>query len=187
MLDWLKNMGKDFPEFWKNYLLQLETQTTRKVALYLETTGINPSKDKIISIGAIVIENNQIRIENYLEIELNKADKIIGKDLDYNDIQAIESLVNFIGNSTIIGHRVHYDIEILNEYLSKIQCGRLKNNVFDIEVMHGKIIDQNSKQFSLTELLNIYKVTSSEIPTSANMSFSIALLFLKLKSRLKIN
>jgi DNA polymerase-3 subunit epsilon len=186
MLDWLKNIGKDYPEFWKNYLVRFETPSARKVALYLETTGINPAKDKIISIGAIAIENNQIRIENCLEIELNKADILDGKDLSYQDIQAIEALINFIGNSTLVGHRIHYDIEIINEYLHKLQSGRLKNDLFDVEVMHSKIIDQNSKQFSLVELLSIYKIDSPHIATSANISFSIALLFLKLKSRLKM-
>lgn len=184
MLDWFKNIGKDYPEFWKNYLLKFETPTARKVALYLETTGINPAKDKIISIGAIVIENNQILVENCLEIELNKGEVLGNKDLSYEDIQAIESLINFIGNATLVGHRIHYDIEIINEYLSKIQSGRLKNDLFDVEVMHSKIMDQNSKQFSLVELLSIYKIDSPHIVTSANISFSIALLFLKLKSRL---
>ncbi|MFM9989534.1 exonuclease domain-containing protein [Flavobacterium sp.] len=187
MLDWFKNIGKDYPEFWKNYLLQFEMPTERKVALYLETTGLNPAKDKIISIGAIAIENNQIRVENCLEIELNKAEVIETKDLSYQDIQAIESLINFIGNATLVGHRIHYDIEIINEYLSKIQSGRLKNDLFDVEVMHTKIIDQNSKQFSLVELLSIYKIDYPQIVTSANISFSIALLFLKLKSRLKMS
>jgi DNA polymerase-3 subunit epsilon len=70
--------------------------------------------------------------------------------------------------------------------LSKIQSGRLKNDLFDVEVMHSKIIDQNSKQFSLVELLSLYKIDSPHIATSANISFSIAMLFLKLKSRLKM-
>ena len=186
MLEWLKNMGKDYPEFWKNYLIKLETPTEKKVVLYLETTGTNPTKDKIIAIGAIAIENNQICIANCLEIELNKADRLDSKDLSNEDIQAIESLVNFIGNATLVGHRIHNNIEIINEYLSKIQSGRLKNDLFDVEVMHGKIIDQNAKQFSLAELLSIYKIDSPQIPTSANISFSIAILFLKLKSRLKM-
>ena len=186
MLDWFKNIGKGYPEFWKNYLLRFETPTKRKVALYLETTGINPTKDKIISIGAIAIENNQIRIENCLEIELNKDDILAGKELSYHEIQAIESLINFIGHSTLVGHRIHYDIEIINEYLHKLQSGRLKNDLFDVEVMHCKIVDQNSKPFSLVELMSIYKIDSPHIVTSANISFSIALLFLKLKSRLRM-
>jgi len=110
MLDWIKNIGKDYPEFWKEYLVQLEVPSSRKVALHLETTGINPTKDRIISIGAVAIENNQIVIESSLEIDLNKEEILASKELIYAEAQAIESLINFIGNATIIGNRINYDI-----------------------------------------------------------------------------
>jgi len=184
MLDWLKNIGKDYPEFWKEYLVQLEVPSTRKVALHLETTGINPSKDKIISIGAVAIENNQILIETSLEIDLNKDEILESKEITYQEVQAIESLINFIGNATLIGHRIHYDIEILNEYLSKLQSGRLKSNLLDVEVMHDRIIDTASKQYSLEELLTFYKIKNPEVTTSGNSAYIIALLFLKMRNKL---
>jgi DNA polymerase III subunit epsilon len=184
MIDWFKNIGKEFPEFWKEYLVQIDVPSTRKVALHIETTGINPTKDKIISIGAIAIENNQILIEKSLEIDLNKEETINSKELTYQEAQAIESLVNFIGNATLIGHRIHYDIEILNEYLSKLQSGRLKSNLLDIEVMHGRIIDTPSKKYSFEELLSYYKINNPELVTTGNYAYMIGLLFLKMKNKL---
>ena len=184
MLDWFKNIGKDHPEFWRFYLTQLEKPTTRKVALHLETTGINPSKDKIISIGAVAIENNQILIESSLEIDLDKDEILVSKELLYQEAQAIETLINFIGNATIIGHRIHYDIEILNEYLSKLQSGRLKNNLLDVEVMHGRILDTPSKQYSLEELVSFYHIKNPEVYTSGNLAYNIAVLFLKMRGKL---
>ncbi|MCL9809507.1 3'-5' exonuclease family protein [Flavobacterium luminosum] len=184
MLDWLKNIGKDYPDFWKDYVFKFEHPSHRKVALYLETTGINPSKDRIISIGAVAIENGQILLEDSLEIELDKKEILENKDLTYSEIKAIESLINFIGNATLIGHRIHYDIEILNEYLHKLQSGRIKNDLLDIEVMHGKIIDQLNKQYPFLEILNSYKVDAPDITTSANYAFSIAMVYLKMKNRL---
>ncbi|MCL9804286.1 exonuclease domain-containing protein [Flavobacterium amniphilum] len=187
MLDWIKNIGKDYPDFWKNYIAQFEQTTNRKVVIYLETTGINPSKDRIISIGAVTIDHGQILLEKSLEIELNKEAVQNEKDLIYEEIQAIETLINFIGNATLVGHRIHYDIEILNEYLHKLHSGRLKNDLLDVEVMHGKIIDQTNKQYSLLEIFNAYKVVSPDITTSANYAFSIAMVYLKMKSKLKLN
>lgn len=184
MLDWLKNIGKEYPDFWKNYVSQFEHNTNRKVVIYLETTGINPSKDRILSIGAVTIDQGQIMLENSLEIELNKDEILAEKELIYQEIQAIESLINFIGNATLIGHRIHYDVEILNEYLHKLHSGRLKNDLLDIEVMHGKIIDNTNKQYSLLEILNAYKITSPYITTSANYAFSIAMAYLKMRGRL---
>lgn len=184
MIDWFKNIGKDYPEFWKYYVALLDTPTTRKVALHIETTGINPSKDRIISIGAIAIENNKILIESSLEIDLNKEEIMDSKELLYQEAQAIESLINFIGNATIIGHRIHLDIEILNEYLSKLQSGRLKSNLLDVEVMHAKTIDAPSKQFSLEELLSYYSIKNPDVSSSGNSAYMIALLFLKMRTKL---
>lgn len=186
MLDWLKHIGKDYPEFWKEYLVQLEIPSLRKVALYFEVTGINPTKDKILSIGAISIENNQIIIEHSLEITIAKEDLAPGKELSYEEVQAVESFINFIGNATLVGHRIHYDIEILNEYLSRIQCGRIKSNLLDVEVMHGRILDQTSKQYSLKELLDFYGIKNPEVSTSGNTAYMIGLLFLKMRSKLKL-
>ena len=184
MLDWLKNIGKDYPEFWKNYIVQMEVPSLRKVALHIEATGINHEKDRIISIGAIAIENNQIIIEQSLEITLKKEDILSGKDVSYEEVQMIESLINFISNATLVGHRIHYDIEIINEYLSKVHCGRIKNDLLDVEVMHGRIMDQPTKQYAMVELLNHYKIQNPEVHTSGNFAYMIAVLFLKLKSRL---
>lgn len=187
MLDWLKNLGKDYPEFWKNYILQFEKPSNRKVAVYIETTGINPEKDRIVSIGALSIENNQIIIENGLEIDINKDEILEGKDLSYSEVQSIETLINFIGNSKLVGHRIHYDIEILNVYLDKIHCGRIKNELLDVEVMHGRILDTGSKKYSLKELLEFYNIRTPEIDTCATNAFSIALMFLKMKKKLGLN
>ncbi|MEB3800431.1 ribonuclease H-like domain-containing protein [Flavobacterium columnare] len=187
MLDWLKHLGKEYPDFWKQYLVQLEIPSVRKVALHIETTGLNPSKDKIISIGAVVIENNQIIIEQSLEIELEKDKIINAKELTYEEAQAIEAFIHFIGNATLIGHRIHYDIEILNEYLSKLHSGRIKNNLLDIEVMETRILDLSSKIFSLEELFSTYKIKKKEVLTSGNLAFNIGLLFLKMRGKLKIS
>ncbi|OWP83552.1 DNA polymerase III subunit epsilon [Flavobacterium davisii] len=187
MLDWLKHLGKEYPDFWKNYLVQLETPSIRKVALHIETTGLNPLKDKIISIGAVVIQHNQIIVEQSLEIELEKDKIMNAKELTYEEAQAIEAFIHFIGNATLVGHRIHYDIDILNEYLSKLHSGRIKNNLLDVEVMETRILDLNSKTFSLEELFSTYKIKNPEIQTSANLAFNIGLLFLKMRGKLKID
>jgi DNA polymerase-3 subunit epsilon len=68
-----------------------------------------------------------------------------------------------------------------------LQCGRLKNEALDIEIMHRKLMDINDKMFSLDELSKLYKISQSERVTASDDAYSIALLFLKLKSRLGFN
>ena len=70
MLDWLKNINKDYPEFWKEYLSKFEKKSNRFVVLSTETTGLDTNKDVILSIGAIAIENNTILIGDTFEVVL---------------------------------------------------------------------------------------------------------------------
>jgi DNA polymerase-3 subunit epsilon len=53
--------------------------------------------------------------------------------------------------------------------------------------MHRKLTDINNKQFSLEELCDIYKIPQSDRNSSTEDAYKIALLFLKLKSRLGLN
>jgi DNA polymerase-3 subunit epsilon len=70
MFDWIKNINKEHPEFWKNYLEKFEskTKTKRYVILNTETSGLNPKKDVILSFGAIGIENDIIKVNDALEL-----------------------------------------------------------------------------------------------------------------------
>jgi DNA polymerase-3 subunit epsilon len=101
--------------------------------------------------------------------------------------EAIKAFVEFIGNSVLVGHHIDFDVEMINVALERLGCGRLKNEALDIDVMHRKLTDINNKQFSLEELCDIYKIPQSDRNSSTEDAYKIALLFLKLKSRLGLN
>jgi DNA polymerase-3 subunit epsilon len=50
--------------------------------------------------------------------------------------------------------------------------------------MHQKLYDITNKSFSLDELIKAYKIPQSDRNSSLDDAYSIALLFLKLKSKL---
>jgi DNA polymerase-3 subunit epsilon len=52
--------------------------------------------------------------------------------------------------------------------------------------MYRKLHDITNKQFSLDELSDIYKIPKSDRNSASEDAYKIALLFLKLKSRLGI-
>ncbi|WP_395062800.1 PolC-type DNA polymerase III [Flavobacterium sp.] len=195
MLDWLKNISKEHPEFWKNYVSKFDKKSNRYVAVSVETTGLNPSKDVIISFGAIGVVNDNIYIGDTFEIAIPQYkylhDNGITNDflLESNQPKlaepaAIENFINFIGNSTLVGHRINFDVEMINVALEKLACGRLKNEALDIEVMYKKLHDINDKNFSLDELSHLFKIAKTERISTTDDAYTIALLFLKLKSRL---
>ena len=70
MIDWLININKDYPDFWKNYLSKFESKSSNIIVFSTETSGMNPSKDVILSIGSFAIENNSIAVGKNFEAVL---------------------------------------------------------------------------------------------------------------------
>ena len=70
MLDWLKNINKEYPEFWKTYLSKFDKKSKRFVILSTETSGLNPVKDVILSIGSFAVVDDSIVIGDSFEAVL---------------------------------------------------------------------------------------------------------------------
>ena len=197
MLDWIKKINKEHPEFWKEYVAKFDEKSKRFVVFSTETSGLNPSKDVIISIGSFAVIDNRIIIGDSFEAVLlqykffhdnglTNEFVVESKMKKLGEPEAIQSLIKFIGNAVLVGHHVDFDVEMINEALERLDCGRLKNEALDIDVMYRKLNDISNKQFSLDELCDIYKIPKSDRNSSSEDAYKIALLFLKLKSRLGI-
>ena len=191
MFDWIKNIGKEVPEFWKIYLAKFDTKSERFVVISCETSGLNAQKDTILAVAGIAVINNAIVINDSFEIKINYDVAIVDQSAtsdrtELNPIMALQEVVNFIGNAKLIGFRINFETEIINEMLSKLHCGKLKNEVFDLEVMHKKYENSIDDNFTLSELFSIYNIQKSDRETAAIEAFNMALLFLKLKARLNI-
>jgi DNA polymerase-3 subunit epsilon len=198
MLDWIKNIKKEYPEFWKNYLSKFEKKSNRYVVLSTETTGLNPVKDVILSIGSFSVINDSILIGDSFESffaqykffhdnGISNEFTVERKIKKMGEAEGIQAFVEFLGNAVLVGHHIDFDVEMINAALERLDCGRLKNEALDIDIMYRKLHDINNKQFSLDELSTIYKMPKSDRNSSSEDAYYIALLFLKLKSRLGLN
>ena len=198
MIDWLKNINKDYPEFWKDYLSKFDTKSKRFVILSTETTGLSLHKDVILSIGSFAVINNSIHIADSFETILAQYkffhDNGISNEFTVEtkmkklgEADAIQAFVEFIGNAVLVGHHIDFDVEMINAALERLGCGRLRNEALDIDVRYRKLTDINNKQFSLEELCSIFKIPKSDRNSSSEDAYKIALLFLKLKSRLGLD
>ncbi|UMY65021.1 MULTISPECIES: PolC-type DNA polymerase III [unclassified Flavobacterium] len=198
MLDWLKNINKDYPDFWRAYLSKFDEKPTRIVALSTKTTGTDYKKDVIVSIGAVAIEGDQVLIGDNFEVVLlqyvfNHDNGLSNEFIVESQLpklvepQAIQQFIEYLENATLVGHRVDFDVEMLNEALDRIHAGRLKNEALDIEVMYRKWKDLNDgRHFGLDDICAEFKIPVSERVSAAEDAYAVALLFLKLKSRLQL-
>jgi DNA polymerase-3 subunit epsilon len=198
MLDWLKNINKEYPEFWKSYLSKFESKSNRYLVFTTETSGLSLEKDVILSIASFAVINDSIIIADNFETVIaqykffhdngiSNEFTIETKMKKLSEYEGIQAFVEFIGNSILVGHNTEFDVEMINIALEKLGCGRLKNEALDIDIMYRKLKDINSKQYSLGELCTIYTVPQSDHNSSSDDAYKIALLFLKLKSRLGLN
>lgn len=195
MLDWIKNLTKEYPQFWKDYLLQFENRSNRYVILSTDKTGLNPQNDVILSFGCFGIVNDCILIGDNFEVVVLQYkflhdnglsnDFIVKSKLNkLSEAETIQSFLKYIGNATLVGYRINTDVEIINTALEKMDCGRLKNEPLDLEMMHCRLNDIYDKQFTLDDLYTLYKVPNTERNSASDEAYKMSLLFLKLKSRL---
>lgn len=115
--------------------------TDNYVVFDIETSGLNPHKDKIIEIGAIkYINNEKVDSFSYLidpEIKLNKIitdvtgltdEDLIGKKkID----EVLVEFLEFIDDFTIIGHNVKFDYDFIEANIKKLHLKPLKNKIID--------------------------------------------------------
>ncbi len=102
------------------YLLE-EYRGDEIVALDTETTGLNPKKDEILTIGAVKIRGNKILLSKTFEESIRPKGEIdrdsikihLIRECDLKDAKDAEEvilgLLRFIGNRPLVGYYIGFD------------------------------------------------------------------------------
>lgn len=198
MFDWLKNINKEHPPFWKNYLESFANKTQRYVVFSCESSGHNITKDVLFSVGGIGIIDEMIVVKDGFEVVmlqyrylhdngLSNDFILVSKIEKMTEYDGLKSFIEYIGNAVLVGHRTQYDIDMINEALEqRMDCGRLRNEALDIEIMFNKIKDTYEKKYSLQEMCDYFQIPISERNSAMDDAYTIGLLFIKLKNKLGI-
>ncbi len=193
---------KNHPEFWKNYLKKFKQkqpksiQTTRFVVFDTETTGLDFAKDRILSIGAIAINNEIIEVSDSFEIYLKQDEfntetvKIHGLLKDghlkkNSEEEAIEQFIEFLGNSVLVAHHTAFDVEMINASLKRMNLSKLKNKTIDTGILYKKLEGKKDELYNLDVLCDEFNIPKHDRHTASGDAFITALLFLKIISKLK--
>ncbi|MDX1829797.1 MAG: 3'-5' exonuclease [Lutibacter sp.] len=193
---------KHYPDFWKAYVKKFKQkqpntiESTRFVVFDTETTGLNISSDRILSIGAIRIFNNSINVSESFEIYLKQEEFKIesveihgilkeGNLIKQTEKEAIKNFVNYIENSVLIAHHTAFDIEMINAALKRMKLPKLKNKTIDTGILYKKIKGKKDNHFNLDILCDEFNIPKHDRHTSSGDAFITALLFLKIIAKLK--
>lgn len=100
------------------------------VAFDLETTGLRPTCDKILEIGAVKVEEGEVTgtyetfVDNHVDIparitELTgiTAEMVAGSP---EMREAVEGFLNFSGDSVLLGHNVQFDYSFMKQNVANL-------------------------------------------------------------------
>lgn len=187
----------------KNYEFLFEKPTVDEYVCFdCETTGLNPKKDDIISIGAVIIKNNTIisskkfvrfvKPKTKLQAEAIKIHHIRVCDLeDAEDIDdVIEEFINFIGNRPLVGYYLEFDVAMINKYLKPKLGISLPNKMHEVSAIYHdykiEIIPQSHIDLRFNTIMEELKIPSLGKHDAYNDAIMTAMIFLKLKNTPKV-
>jgi DNA polymerase III subunit epsilon len=176
-------------------------ESTRFVVLDTETTGFDYINDRILCIGAIVLQNNNISIPDSFEVFIQQehynetSAKIHGIlrecVLDRpNELEALQQFLTFLGDAIIIAHHTIFDITMINKALERNGLPVLKNKTLDTATLYKKTIlisnlIERKDTYSLDELADKFDISKKDRHTALGDAYITAIAFLKILSKLR--
>jgi DNA polymerase-3 subunit epsilon len=167
------------------------------VSLDCETTGLNPKKDEILSIGAVLIKGNKILMRKTFNIFLKPVKNINAESIKIHQIRtvdlenaldpedAIYQLLDFIGSRPIVGYYIKFDVTIISKYTKKYIGIKLPNDTIEVSTMYYRTRKRTSdyefidlKFDTILKNLNIPALGKHDALNDAIMT---SMMFLKLK------
>jgi DNA polymerase-3 subunit epsilon len=175
------------------------------VSLDCETTGLNPRRDEIIAIGAVLIKGNRVLTSQALQL-LVKPGKAISAEavkvhgLRERDVaqglpidEAMRQLLGFIGSRPLVGYYLEFDVALINRAIFPMLGVPLPQPRIEISALyydwkqrhlppyqHGASID-----LRLATLMNDLALPTRPAHDALNDAIMAALAFLKLRHLLK--
>ncbi len=178
-----------------------DINTTRFVVLDTETTGFDYEKDRILCIGAIVLQNNTISVQDSFEVYIeqehyNKATaQIHGILKDFvldrpKEPEALQQFLDFLGDSIIIAHHTNFDMTMLNKALERNGLPEIKNKTLDTATLYKKTLIKSyllerKEHYSLDDLADKFDISKKDRHTAMGDAYITAIAFLKILKKLK--
>lgn len=200
-----------WPQWYKDYFLQGDfKQTTTPllkdtpiVVIDAETTGLDTSKDRLISMGGLRVKGNMIQVAEHYEAYLSTPTNLQGStavaihgivpnSLHYvysQEEEMLGELLQFLGDAIIVGHHIRFDVTMINRSLVRHGAGELRNQVIDTAAVAERLLPAGywspKDQYTLDKLARRYRIPLSDRHTALGDAYITAVLWLKLIARLK--
>lgn len=205
MINFFQKTKAVLSDFWgkpdESFDESISIDSTRFVVLDTETTGFDYTNDRILCIGALVLQNGVIPINESLEIFIQQehydqaSAKIHGilKECVIErptELQALQEFLTFLEDSIIIAHHTVFDITMINKALERNGLPELKNKTLDTAVLYKKTLLisnllERKEAYSLDELADKFDISKKDRHTAMGDAYITAIAFLKILKKLR--
>lgn len=192
------------PRFVQRYLEAFEAQPAapppeqvRFAVLDSETTGLDPRRDRLITIGAVGVTGGQIVLadcfEALLRIAHNTASVTVHgitrqeSEDGFEESDALTLFLGYLGDAVIVGHHIGHDVATLNTAYSRHWGFVLRNRTLDtmdltlhLEQAGAFPGREGMTNFSLDGLCQLFGVRPHDRHTAGGDAFLTAQVFLRL-------
>jgi DNA polymerase-3 subunit epsilon len=169
----------------------------RFVVLDSETTGLNPATDRIITIGAVVVADREIVLEDsftaLIRMERNtEAVTVHGVTRDesrkgMDESRALELFLAYIADGVIVGHHIGHDIATFDAAYTRHWGCQLLNRSLDTMDLTLHLERDGAfagrppiRQYTLDALCAMFGVVPHDRHTASGDAFITAQVFLRL-------
>ena len=175
-----------------------EAKKDEYVCLDCETTGLNPKKDEILSIGAVHIKDNKILMRKTFNIFVKPSQNVNAEAIKIHQIRPIDlqnavdpkiailDLLEFIGSRPIVGYYIKFDIAMISKYTKKYIGIKLPNESIEVSSMYYRTRKKTS-EYEFIDLKFDTIMKELNIPTlgkhdALNDAIMTSMIFLKLRN-----
>ena len=191
--------------FWKKednlFDENISIEETRFVVLDTETTGFDYDNDRILCIGALILQNNMISIQDSFEVYIQQdhydksTAQIHGILKDFvlkrpNELEALQQFLTFLGDSIIIAHHTIFDVTMINKALERNGLPALTNKTLDTAHLYKKTLIKShlferKDHYTLDDLADKFDISKKDRHTALGDAYITAIAFLKIVKKLK--
>ena len=135
----------------------------------LETTGLDPTYDEIIEIGAVKVVNDKVvdSFNTLVKPKYELDDFIIDLTGITNEMladapkisEALPKFINYIGDSILVGHNVNFDINFVYDWAEKLNLKPISNDFIDTMRIGRRLLPE-LKHHRLTDLADYFLVST---------------------------
>jgi DNA polymerase-3 subunit epsilon len=175
-------------------------ETSRYIVVDVETSGLDPTRDKLIAVGAVAVVGGHINLDDAFEIVLQQPapsthDNIlvhgiggIAQSAGSDPVDALLKFLNFAGKAPLVAFHAAFDETALRLAIRKHLGAEFKQSWLDLAFLAPAIYPKlNQQHRSLDDWMNQFGIGNFARHSALADAYSTAQLLLVLMNSSKHN